>query len=211
MRTTRGLMRGPLFPREPIGGPQKSQSFLPVIGRRVFYFGQTGILLNALIKLLTWFERPVAHRVSDNSGARQPHFLSLPCDRRVLFCSYTRHDRHDHGGVSSFQVSEQPLNSFRSIVTLFRFFLFFFFLGISIPVWLFSENRIRSDVNAFTVTLSRDIKKNNYQLDFYRLANDIDIIAHPRFVPKAEHDASLARIAHSSGQPRSHLWNHLDD
>lgn len=45
--------------------PSCASRFLPVTSSCLaFYLGQTGIRLNALIKLLTWFGRPGGHRVS---------------------------------------------------------------------------------------------------------------------------------------------------
>lgn len=52
---------------------------------RAFYFGQTGIRLNALIKLLTWFERPVGQRVFDDESATffvVQHSLTLSSSSR---------------------------------------------------------------------------------------------------------------------------------
>lgn len=56
-------------------GSSRAQRFLRLnLLRLAFYLGQTGIRLNALIKLLTSFGRPGGHRVS--AGPRVSPFLS---------------------------------------------------------------------------------------------------------------------------------------
>lgn len=66
--------------------PSCASRFLPVTSSCLaFYLGQTGIRLNALIKLLTWFGRPGGHRVS--------------ADELDLFCLCLPPPRSSEGGI----------------------------------------------------------------------------------------------------------------